>query len=145
MFGKVPRTFAYPCGETFVGRGAESRSYVPVVAKHFLAGRGFGLDFSNNPADCDLSKANSLAADGWSYASFLRAIDQAVASGDWVIFCGHGVEARGRKYPAISPVELEKVCAWLEQHRKEVWTGTVADVAEYIVKQRQESAGKGGR
>src|SRR5436309_3602498 len=39
--GVTPRTFAYPCGQTFVGRGADAKSYVPLVAKHFLAGRGY--------------------------------------------------------------------------------------------------------
>ena len=144
IFGKVPRTFAYPCGEIFVGRGAESRSYVPVVARHFIAGRGFNLDFSNDPAACDLMKVNALAVDGWSYASFIRAIEQAAKSGDWVVFCGHGVEPRGGKYPAISPVELEKVCAWLEQHKGEIWTGTVAEVAEYITENRGKTGGKRG-
>jgi hypothetical protein len=37
--GCVPATFAYPCGNTFVGRGKKLHSYIPVVAKHFLAGR----------------------------------------------------------------------------------------------------------
>ena len=32
LLGVAPRTFAYPCGQTFVGRGHATRSYVPVVA-----------------------------------------------------------------------------------------------------------------
>ena len=39
MLGVKPVTFAYPCGQTFVGRGRETRSYVPVVAELFLIGR----------------------------------------------------------------------------------------------------------
>src|SRR5690606_38192340 len=39
MLGFAPRTFAYPCGQTFVGRGEHHRSYVPLIARHFLAGR----------------------------------------------------------------------------------------------------------
>ena len=136
MFGEVPRTFSYPCGEMFAGRGAQTMSYVPVVASHFIAGRGFGLDFSNNPKDCDLAKVNALAADGYSFEAFKRAIERAVAAGDWVIFCGHGVGEKGGRYPGISPVELEKLCKWLESQRGVVWTGTVAEVAEYISKTR---------
>src|SRR5690606_234668 len=33
LLGTTPRTFAYPCGQTFVGRGRDTRSYVPVVAE----------------------------------------------------------------------------------------------------------------
>ena len=136
MFGAVPKTFSYPCGEAYVGKGEETRSYVPVVARHFIAGRGFGLDFSNNPADCDLAKVNSLAVDGFSFERFKRAIDEAVASGNWVIFCGHAVGEQRGKYPSIASEELEKLCSWLDQNRGVVWTGTVAEVAEYIVKAR---------
>jgi peptidoglycan-N-acetylglucosamine deacetylase len=32
LLGVVPQTFAYPCGQTYVGRGVNLRSYVPVVA-----------------------------------------------------------------------------------------------------------------
>ena len=29
-------TFAYPCYQTFIGKGKSRQSYVPVIAKHFL-------------------------------------------------------------------------------------------------------------
>jgi len=32
LLGVKPTTFAYPCGEKFIGRGTETRSYVPLVA-----------------------------------------------------------------------------------------------------------------
>jgi hypothetical protein len=35
LLGVRPRTFAYPCGQRFVGAGENTRSYVPVVARHF--------------------------------------------------------------------------------------------------------------
>ena len=34
-----PQTFAYPCGQTFVGRGEGAASYVPLVARRFVVGR----------------------------------------------------------------------------------------------------------
>ena len=34
-------TFAYPCGQKFVGRGRQLKSYVPLIAEKFLVGRGF--------------------------------------------------------------------------------------------------------
>lgn len=32
LLGITPATFAYPCGQAFVGRGSATRSYVPLVA-----------------------------------------------------------------------------------------------------------------
>ena len=49
MLGVTPKTFAYPCGQKFVGRGLDVRSYVPLVADRFLAGRGYLDESSNDP------------------------------------------------------------------------------------------------
>ena len=35
MLGVVPRSFAYSCGQTFVGRGANTQSYVPLIDELF--------------------------------------------------------------------------------------------------------------
>jgi peptidoglycan-N-acetylglucosamine deacetylase len=43
QLGVKPRTFAYPCGQKFVGRGADVKSYVPLVAQRFVAGRGIWM------------------------------------------------------------------------------------------------------
>src|SRR5512137_968552 len=37
LVGVTPHTFAYPCGETYVGRGRNLKSYVPLVAELFRA------------------------------------------------------------------------------------------------------------
>ena len=39
--GVKPATFAYPCGQTYVGRGTETQSYVPVVAERYRAARSY--------------------------------------------------------------------------------------------------------
>ena len=53
LLGVTPRTFACPCGQTFVGRGPGTQSYVPVVADLFLAGRGWRDESSSHPAFVD--------------------------------------------------------------------------------------------
>ena len=48
-------SFGYPCYNTFVGRGVNRRSYVPLVAERFAAARG-GSEISAsfvNPASAD--------------------------------------------------------------------------------------------
>lgn len=47
-------TFAYPCYCTDVGRGETRHSYIPIVARHFLAGRAAGeYGFGNHPEWAD--------------------------------------------------------------------------------------------
>ena len=62
-----PKTFAYPCGMTFIGRGETRQSYVPLVARRFLAGRGFMGESANDPAFCDMA---CLVARGFDFTSF---------------------------------------------------------------------------
>ena len=35
-------SFAYPCGESFVGEGPRQQSYEPVIARHFTVARALG-------------------------------------------------------------------------------------------------------
>ena len=41
LLGIKPKVFAYPCGQKFVGRGINTKSYVPLIAGMFITGRGF--------------------------------------------------------------------------------------------------------
>lgn len=41
LLGVRPEVFAYPCGLSFVGKGEETQSYVPLIAEMFLSGRGW--------------------------------------------------------------------------------------------------------
>ena len=66
LVGVRPRTFAYPCGQKFVGRGEAVRSYVPVVARHFRTGLYLGED-SNDPAFCDFAQLLAVGLDGLSF------------------------------------------------------------------------------
>jgi len=40
LLGVEPEVFAYPCGQKFIGRDTNTKSYVPLVAKMFIVGRG---------------------------------------------------------------------------------------------------------
>ena len=43
MTGVKPLSFAYPCGQTYVGRGQDTKSYVPLIAELFATGPGIAL------------------------------------------------------------------------------------------------------
>jgi len=135
--GVEPQTFAYPCGHTFVGRGEETRSYVPLVEKRFVAGRAYNAEFLNNPGVCDLAQLGAAPMDGLASKDVITRIQEARDSGSWVIFAGHEMADKG--YQVTRTATLEKVCEWLRDPASGVWTGTVAEVTGHI---RSFRAGK---
>jgi peptidoglycan-N-acetylglucosamine deacetylase len=135
--GVKPTTFAYPCGQTFIGRGEATRSYVPLVASRFLAGRGFMAECANDPRSCDLSRLNASACDDLTAAPLIKLIESAVASGSWLIFAGHeiGNPKTGQNTMAGT---LRTLLAYIRQNNDTIWLGTVAEVASYIDDTRRD-------
>jgi peptidoglycan/xylan/chitin deacetylase (PgdA/CDA1 family) len=78
LLGVTPRTFAYPCGQKFVGRGEQTRSYVPVVAKHFKVGRGFRDEVPNDPVWFDPAQACGVDLDNMPFKDLQPLIHQTV-------------------------------------------------------------------
>ena len=136
MLGVTPKTFAYPCGQKFVGRGLDVRSYVPLVAERFLVGRGYLDESSNDPVVCDLSQAMGTPFDDMDFAQMKKVVDQAARDGRWVIFVGHEIGQRG--YQITDARALEALCNYLKDPANGVWLGTVEEVASHIQKQRAE-------
>ncbi len=129
--GVKPESFAYPCGHTFVGRGAAQRSYVPVVARHFLAGRWAVNECFASPLVCDLAQLPALELDGKSFAHARAMIKAAVAEGAWLIFYGHEIASRDARHTVRSSV-LEKLCRHCREIEGDLWTAPVAEVARHI-------------
>jgi len=134
MLGVTPKTFAYPCGQKFVGRGLDVRSYVPLVAERFLVGRGYLDESSNDPVICDLSQAMGTPFDDMDFAQMKKVVDQAAQDGRWVIFVGHEIGQRG--YQITDARALEALCNYLKDPANGVWLGTVEEIASHIQKQR---------
>lgn len=132
LFGSAPRTFAYPCGQTFVGRGVDRRSYVPVVARHFLAGRGFRDEYYNRPDFVDLAKVGGTEMDGVPFEQLVSHIERAAANGQWVVFVGHEVVSDPARRQTVTPETLQRLCDHCLDPAHGVWLDTVATVAERI-------------
>src|SRR5205823_14432449 len=77
LLGVKPRTFAYPCGQKFVGRGLDVRSYVPLVAERFLVGRGYLDESANDPHVCDLAQAMGTSFDDMEFEQMRNQVEQA--------------------------------------------------------------------
>lgn len=132
--GVRPTTFAYPCGQTFVGRGELQRSYVPIVARHFLVGRHAFNEVHNHPVYCDLAMATSLDLDCKTLDEAMAMIERAAADDGWLIFMSHDVGDGGRQ-TTLAGV-LEEVCAYAADPANGIWIDTVANVGAYVKEHR---------
>jgi peptidoglycan/xylan/chitin deacetylase (PgdA/CDA1 family) len=137
LLGVRPTTFAYTCGQTFVGRGVNTRSYVPVVAERFIVGRGAYDEAANDPAYCDLAQATGIELDGLDYEQARQLVEQAAEEGRWLIFFGHDVGEPGRQ--TVPASTLEALCRYANDPANQLWIDTVDAIGTYILEQRAES------
>jgi peptidoglycan/xylan/chitin deacetylase (PgdA/CDA1 family) len=129
LVGVEPRTFAYPCGQSFTGRGQHRQSYVPIIAERFLAGRGYGSEVGNLPERCDLAYLDAYTVDGLDAAELRSLVTAGMRRGEWVIMAGHDI---GRDGPqTVSTRELDALCRSLAGDDR-VWVAPVAEVAERL-------------
>ncbi len=127
LLGVRPESFAYPCGQSFVGRGERRTSYVPLVARRFTAARGYGSETSNHPHRCDFAHLEAFTIDGRDARDLVGLVDQA-ASGRWVIMAAHDVGEGGEQTVLVDA--LEALCRRVAQ--PDVWVAPVAEVANYL-------------
>jgi len=124
------RSFAYPCYQTDVGEGLTRQSYVPIVAKHFVAGRAIGeYGFANTPLNCDLHHLASHNAEHCRGTELIGLVRKAVKYGRWIIFAFHSIEG-GRL--GIAQYEFAELLDYLQDEQDRVWTAPVAEVAGYL-------------
>ena len=123
-------TFCYPCYLTYVGRGVSRQSYVPVVAKHFLAGRSGGeYGFGNHPATVDLACAWGLSTDRMSGPEMIGLVEQLTAQGRWVILVFH--EINGKRL-TVGGYEFNMLLNYLHRNSDRIWTAPMGEVAGKI-------------
>lgn len=121
-------SYGYTCYQPFVGRGLTRQSYVPVIAKHCVAGRGLG-EHPNDPSHCDLWYLWSRPCERLSGSALIGICEQAVAQGRWAILTFHGVND-GHLHVASG--DLEELCVHLAQQRERIWTAPLATVATRV-------------
>jgi hypothetical protein len=125
-------SFAYPCYETSIGRGTERTSYVPLVARHFAAGRVRGElrgELANDPRACDLHHLSSWAVERQPGAAMIGLAEHACALGRWGIFTFHGI---GEGHLLVGESDLAELCDHLARRHETIWVAPVADVAAWV-------------
>ncbi|MEN6601707.1 MAG: polysaccharide deacetylase family protein [Bryobacteraceae bacterium] len=137
LLGVTPVTFAYPCGQKFVGRGLAARSYIPLVAERYLAGRGYLDEAPNDPKVCDLAQSMGTGGDDLTAAEMLALVERAAKRGGWLILVGHEVGKKG--YQVTDVASLEAVFRYAKDPANGVWIDTVESVARYVAKTRAAS------
>ena len=129
-----PRTFAYPCGQTFVGRGRGTTSYVPVIADLFLAGRGWLDEAANDPAYVDLAQTFGVEMDGKDFAQIRPLIDDARRAGAWLVLAGHDIGVAGRQTTRVAM--LDELLAYAKDPANGIWLATVGEAAAHVAARR---------
>ncbi len=130
LLGVEAEVFAYPCGQTYIGRGKNTKSYVPVVSKLFLSGRGWLDEGPNAPQFCDLAQLTGMEMDGKDFDQILPLIENAKKSGAWLVLAGHEMGASGNQTTRLSM--LKKLIEYAQNPANGIWLAPVGTVAKYI-------------
>jgi len=124
-------TFGYPCSNTFVGRGAQRQSYVPVIAKHFLAGRTSGeFGFANHPGIIDLACVWGIPVERMSGFEMIGLVEELTHQGYWIILIFHEID--GQRL-TVGSYNFKMLLNYLHRKTDQIWTAPVVEVAKKII------------
>ena len=135
LLGVKPKVFAYPCGQKFVGRGLNTKSYVPLVAGMFMTGRGFLEETPNDPAFTDFAQITGIDMDGKDFDQILKYLQEARKNGQWVVLAGHEMGEGGAQTTRLSM--LRKLIAYAQDPANKLWVAPVGTIAGYIEQHRK--------
>lgn len=128
--GVKTRQFAYPCGQKFIGRGRQTRSYIPLIADRFDTGRGYLDEMPNYPLTCDLSQLMGTHFDGIDFPAMKAILEKAARDGSWVVFAGHEI---GKSAHQTTDTEaLKQLADYLKDPAHGIWVDTVGRIAKHV-------------
>lgn len=136
LLGVKPVSFAYPCGHKFVGRGETLASYVPLVARHYLTGRGWMDEYFNAPDRCDLAQLGGVSCDEFDFDPIRLQIESAAETGNWLILAGHEIGSENRRQSTRMDT-LEAICAYCRDPSNGIWLDTVGAIGAYLHQNRR--------
>jgi peptidoglycan/xylan/chitin deacetylase (PgdA/CDA1 family) len=136
LLGVTPVSFAYPCGQTFVGRGRATESYVPVAAELFATSRGWLDEAPNDPSYVDFAQITGIESDGKDFVAIRPILENAARTGFWVVLAGHEMADRGGQTTELSM--LDELLRYATDPANGVWIAPVGTVAEYVRARRAQ-------
>ncbi|MGA7304475.1 MAG: polysaccharide deacetylase family protein [Rhodothermales bacterium] len=132
-------TFAYPCYSTYVGRGAGRQSYVPVVARHFLAGRAGGeYGFSNRPDLLDPAALIGTPVERLTARETIELIQRLTGQGQWLVLVFHDIDG---EVLSFAQDDYLVVLDFLAHNRDELLTASLVDVATLVARWQSKQSG----
>lgn len=138
LLGINPFSYAYPCGMTFVGKGVNTKSYIPLVSSMFETGRLWLSEGPNDPVICDLSQITGMELDGKSFEQIKNIIESAKAKGQWLVLAGHEINNDGAQTSLMNTIEA--ICRYASDPVNGIWIDNVHNIASYIKEERGETA-----
>lgn len=135
LLGVQSKVFAYPCGQTFVGRGKETKSYIPVIAELFFTGRGWLDEGPNDPLFCDFAQLTGVESDGKDFEQILPLIESAKKNGQWLVLAGHEMAESGEQTTRLTM--LRELLEYAKDPANGVWVAPVGTVAKYVSENRK--------
>lgn len=128
-------TFCYPCYTSDVGRGTGRQSYVPIVARDFVAGRGsIETGFSNHPAEVDLAFVGGTSFQDMDAARMIETVETLATGGRWLVPVFHTIDGA---YISVRKDDFVAFCEYLAARRDEIWCAPFIEVARAIRSCRQ--------
>jgi peptidoglycan-N-acetylglucosamine deacetylase len=134
LLGVKSEVFAYPCGQTFIGRGVNTKSYVPIVAELFLSGRGWMDEAPNDPTYCDFAQLTGVEMDGKDFEQIKALIESASEHNYWLVLAGHEMNDSGNQTTRLSM--LKKLIEYAQDPANGIWLAPVGTVAKYVQKNK---------
>lgn len=130
LLGVTPVSFAYTCGQTFVGKGEGKKSYVPLIAELFTAGRGWLNEAPVDPLYADLAEVNGMKMDDMAFEDIMPMINYVRDNNLWLVLVGHdtGPEKNGQTTRLDF---LEELCTYINDN-SDIWAAPVGEVASYV-------------
>ena len=135
LLGIKAESYAYPCGQTFVGRGKNTQSFVPVISDLFASGRTWLDEAPVDPGYCDMAQLTGIETDGKDFEQILPIIEEARKSGQWLVLAGHEMADSGPQTTRLAM--LRKLCAYAKDPANGIWIAPVGEVARYVKAERK--------
>ncbi|MEX2234911.1 MAG: polysaccharide deacetylase family protein [Cyclobacteriaceae bacterium] len=135
LLGVKPTVFAYPCGQTYVGRGLNTKSYVPLVAELFVLGRSYRDKIPNDPTFCDFAQLTGIDMDGMEIEEILSLLERGKANNQWIVLGGHEMGESGIQTTRLSM--LKKLMEYAADPANGIWLAPVGVVSNYIADKRK--------
>ncbi len=130
LLGVKPESFAYPCGQKYIGTNENTKSYVPLVYKIFRSGRGWRDEAANDPAYLNVAQLTGVEMDGRNFDQILPLIQEATEKGFWLVLAGHEMGTEGNQTTRLSM--LEELMRYAQDPQHGIWIAPVNEVLKYL-------------